>query len=198
MNLPKPLILASQSPRRQEILTLAGLEFSVHPAEGEYAPEDLLPYDRVCALARSKAEQIAPLYPNSLILGSDTMVVLDDMALGKPSNEEDAVKMLLSLQNRTHQVMTGVWIIETDDYGNAVKSSGFTDVTTVDFWGFSRDEAEEYVATGEPMDKAGAYGIQGKGMRFVRGIQGDYFTVMGLPGSRLLRFLSELLNKIEK
>lgn len=198
MNLPKPLILASQSPRRQEILTLAGLEFSVHPAEGEYAPEDLLPYDRVCALARSKAEQIAPLYPNSLILGSDTMVVLDDMALGKPSNEEDAVKMLLSLQNRTHQVMTGVWIIETDDYGNAVKSSGFTDVTTVDFWGFSRDEAEEYVATGEPMDKAGAYGIQGKGMRFVRGIQGDYFTVMGLPGSRLLRFLSELLNEIEK
>lgn len=198
MNLPKPLILASQSPRRQEILTLAGLEFSVHPAEGEYAPEDLLPYDRVCALARSKAEQIAPLYPNSLILGSDTMVVLDDMALGKPSNEEDAVKMLLSLQNRTHQVMTGVWIIETDDCGNAVKSSGFTDVTTVDFWGFSRDEAEEYVATGEPMDKAGAYGIQGKGMRFVRGIQGDYFTVMGLPGSRLLRFLSKLLNEIEK
>lgn len=198
MNLPKPLILASQSPRRQEILTLAGLEFSVHPADGEYAPEGLLPYDRVCALARSKAEQIAPLYSNSLILGSDTMVVLDDTALGKPTNEEAAVEMLLSLQNRTHQVMTGVWIIETDRDGNTVKTSGFTDVTTVDFWGFSREEAVEYVATGEPMDKAGAYGIQGKGMRFVRGIQGDYFTVMGLPGSRLLRFLSEFLNEIEK
>ena len=193
MILPKPLILASQSPRRQEILTLAGLEFSVHPAEGEYAPEGLLPYDRVCALARSKAEQIAPLYPNSLILGSDTMVFLDDVALGKPTDEEDAVRMLLSLQNRTHQVMTGVWIVETDDGGNAVKSNGFTDVTTVDFWGFTRDEAAEYVATGEPMDKAGSYGIQGKGMRFVKGIQGDYFTVMGLPGSRLLRFLSEFL-----
>lgn len=191
MILPKPLILASQSPRRQEILSLAGLEFSVHPAEGEYAPEGLLPYDRVCALARSKAEQIAPLYPNSLILGSDTMVVLDDVALGKPSNEEDAIRMLLTLQDRTHQVMTGVWIIETDSTGNAVKSNGFTDVTTVDFWAFSRNEAAEYVATKEPMDKAGSYGIQGKGMRFVKGIQGDYFTVMGLPGSRLLRFLKD-------
>lgn len=190
MKLPKPLILASQSPRRQEILSLAGLEFTVHPAQGEYAPEGLLPFDRVQALARSKAEQIAPLYPNSLILGSDTMVVLEDMTLGKPIDEEDAVNMLLSLQNRTHQVMTGVWIVETDGEGTAVKSSGFIDVTAVDFWDFSRDEAVEYVATGEPMDKAGAYGIQGKGMRFVKAIRGDYFTVMGLPGSRLLRFLS--------
>ena len=198
MNLPKPLILASQSPRRQEILALAGFEFSVHPAEGEYAPEGLPPYDRVCSLARSKAEQIAPLYPNSLILGSDTMVVLDDVALGKPVDEEDAIRMLLSLQNRTHQVMTGVWVIETDDAGNAVKSSGFTDVTTVDFWGFSEGEAAEYVATKEPMDKAGAYGIQGKGMRFVKGIQGDYFTVMGLPGSRLIRFMSDFLSESEK
>lgn len=193
MNLPKPLILASQSPRRQEILGLAGLKFEVHPAKGEFAPEGLLPYDRVRALARSKAEQIAPLHPNSLILGSDTMVVLDDMALGKPQDEEHAVQMLLSLQNRTHQVMTGVWVVETDENGTAVKSSGFTDVTEVDFWGFSQNEAAEYVATKEPMDKAGSYGIQGKGMRFVKGIRGDYFTVMGLPGSRLLRFLSDFL-----
>ena len=193
MNLPKPLILASQSPRRQEILTLAGLEFTVHPAEGEYAPEGLRSYDKVQALARSKAEQIATFHPNCLILGSDTMVVLDDVALGKPRDEEDAIRMLLCLQNRTHQVMTGVWIIETDATGNAVKSSGFTDVTEVDFWGFSRDEAAEYVSTMEPMDKAGSYGIQGKGMRFVKGIRGDYFTVMGLPGSRLLRFLSDFL-----
>lgn len=198
MTLPKQLILASQSPRRQEILSLAGLEFVVHPAEGEYAPEGLVPFDRVCALARSKAEQIASLYPNSLILGSDTMVVLDDVALGKPKDEEDAVNMLLSLQDRTHQVMTGVWIVETDASGQAVKSSGFTDVTTVDFWGFSREEAAEYVATGESIDKAGSYGIQGKGMRFVKGIQGDYFTVMGLPGSRLLRFLQEFLSNNEK
>lgn len=195
MTLPKPLILASRSPRRQEILTLAGLDYLVHPAEGEYAPAGLSPYDRVCALARSKAEQIAPFHPNSLILGSDTMVVLDDSALGKPKDSDDAVNMLLSLQGRTHQVMTGVWIIETDGAGVCVKSSGFTDVTAVDFWGFTRDEAAEYVATGEPMDKAGAYGIQGKGMRFVKGIRGDYFTVMGLPGGRLLRFLSDFLDR---
>lgn len=194
MKLPKPLVLASQSPRRQEILSLAGLEFSVHPAKGEYAPEGLKPYDRVCALARSKAEQIAAQHPNSLILGSDTMVVLGDKALGKPANEEEAIDMLLSLQDCTHQVMTGVWLIETDAAGNTVKQNGFTDVTEVDFWGFSRDEAAEYVATGEPMDKAGSYGIQGKGMRFVKGIRGDYFTVMGLPGSRLLRFLKEFLD----
>ena len=196
--LSKPLVLASQSPRRQEILTLAGLSFTVHPAEGEWAPADLPPYERVCALARSKAEQIAPLHPNSLILGSDTMVVLDDQALGKPKDDADAVEMLLALADRSHQVMTGVWIIETDSAGNAVKQSGFTDVTDVDFWAFSRDEALEYVATGEPKDKAGAYGIQGKGMRFVKGIRGDFYTVMGLPGGRLLRFLTEFFGDIEK
>lgn len=198
MMLHKPLVLASQSPRRQEILTAAGLTFSVHPAQGEYAPEELTPYDRVCALARSKAEQIAPLYPNSLILGSDTMVVLDGVALGKPKDEEDAVNMLLSLQGRTHQVMTGVWIIETNGAGDTVKSDGFTDETSVDFYGFSRCDAEEYVATKEPMDKAGSYGIQGLGMRFVKGIRGDYFTVMGLPGGPLLRFLSDFTGKSEK
>ena len=111
MNLPKPLILASQSPRRQEILTLAGFEFSVHPAAGEWAPDNMPPYDRVRALARSKAEQIAALHPNSYILGSDTMVVLDDVALGKPKDAEDALSMLMSLQGRSHQAMTGVWII---------------------------------------------------------------------------------------
>lgn len=191
MTLPKPLVLASQSPRRQEILTLAGLQFVVHPATDEWASADLMPYDRVRALARSKAEQIAPLHPNSLILGSDTMVVLDDTALGKPQNDQEAVEMLMSLMGRSHQVMTGVWVIETDSAGNAVKQDGFTDVTDVDFWTFSREEAMEYVATGEPSDKAGAYGIQGKGMRFVKGIHGDFYTVVGLPSGRLIRFLTD-------
>lgn len=198
MILHKPLILASQSPRRQEILTAAGLTFTVHPADGEFAPDGLSPYDRVCALARSKAEQIAPMHPNSLILGSDTMVVLDYIALGKPRDAEDAVNMLLSLQGRTHQVMTGVWVVETNEAGETVKSDGFTDVTSVDFYGFTRDEAEEYVATGEPMDKAGSYGIQGLGMRFVKAIRGDYFTVMGLPGGPLLQFLTEFQNSPQK
>lgn len=193
MKLHKPLILASQSPRRQEILTLAGFEFSVCPAATEWAPDGLLPFDRVRELARSKAAEVAKKYPNSIVLGSDTMVVLGDKALGKPRDEQDAVDMLMSLQGRTHEVMTGVWVIETDAAGNTVKENGFTDMTTVDFWAFSEDEAREYVATKEPMDKAGAYGIQGKGMRLVKGINGDFFTVMGLPGGRLIRFLREFV-----
>lgn len=191
MKLHKPLILASQSPRRQEILTLAGFEFSVCPADTEWAPEGLSPFDRVRELARSKAAEVAKQFPDSIILGSDTMVVLGDKALGKPRDEQDAVNMLMHLQDRTHEVMTGVWIVETDSAGTAVKENGFTDVTTVDFWAFSEDDAREYVATKEPMDKAGAYAIQGKGMRFVKRIDGDYFTVMGLPGSRLIRFFKE-------
>lgn len=189
MKLHKPLILASQSPRRQEILTLAGFEFSVCPADAEWAPEGLSPFDRVRELAHSKAAEVAQKYPNSIVLGSDTMVVLGEKALGKPRDEQDAVDMLMSLQGRSHQVMTGVWVIETDAAGNAVKEDGFTDVTTVDFWAFPEVEAREYVATKESMDKAGAYAIQGKGMRFVKGICGDYYTVMGLPGGRLVRFL---------
>lgn len=198
MKLHKPLILASQSPRRQEILTLAGFEFSVCPADDEWAPEGLTPYDRVRELARSKAAKVAKNHPNSIILGSDTMVVLGEIALGKPHDEQDAVDMLMSLQGHTHEVMTGVWIIETDGTGTAVKEDGFTDVTTVDFWAFSEDEARKYVATGEPMDKAGAYGIQGKGMRLVKGINGDFFTVMGLPGGRLVRFLGTLFDAESK
>ena len=189
MKLHKPLILASQSPRRQEILTLAGFEFSVCPADAEWAPEGLSPFDRVRELAHSKATQVAKNHPNSIVLGSDTMVVLSENALGKPRDEQDAVDMLMSLQGRSHQVMTGVWVIETDAAGNAVKEDGFTDVTAVDFWAFPEVEAREYVATKESMDKAGAYAIQGKGMRFVKGICGDYYTVMGLPGGRLVRFL---------
>ena len=164
---------------------------TVCPADAEWAPEGLPPFDRVRELARSKAAQIAKNHPNSLVLGSDTMVVLGENALGKPRDEQQAVDMLMSLQGHTHEVMTGVWIMETDEAGSAVKEDGFTDVTTVDFWAFSEDEAREYVATGEPMDKAGAYGIQGKGMRLVKGIQGDFFTVMGLPGGRLVRFLKD-------
>lgn len=198
MKMYKPLVLASQSPRRQEILTLAGLEFTVCPAEDEWAPEGLSPFDRVRELARSKAAQVAKKHPDSIVLGSDTMVVLGDVALGKPRDEQHAVEMLLSLQGRSHEVMTGVWMIETDCCGNTVKEDGFTDVTTVDFWAFPEDEAREYVATKEPMDKAGAYGIQGKGMRLVKGIKGDFFTVMGLPGGRLVRFIADRFSEQTK
>ncbi len=189
----KPLILASASPRRREILTLAGIPFEVHPATEESAPEGLKPAARVLELARSKATAVARRFPGRAVLGADTMVAVDDTALGKPHTPEEAVDMLLSLQGREHQVLTGVWVIVTDEAGNIVKQDGFTDVASVRFFSFTRQEAEDYVSTGEPMDKAGAYGIQGRGMRFVEGICGDFYTVMGLPGGRLARFMKGFL-----
>ncbi len=183
------IILASASPRRREILTLGGVPFEVCPAADEQAPEGLPPADLVRALARSKATQVAAQYADRIILGADTMVVLDGKLLGKPTSKQQAVEMLMSLQGREHQVMTGVWMIRTNEDKIIVKEYGFTDIAAVKFFPMTREEAEEYVATGEPMDKAGAYGIQGYGMRFVEGINGDFYTVMGLPAGRLLRFL---------
>lgn len=189
----KAIVLASSSPRRREILTLGGVPFEVCPATDEQAPENLVPADMVRVLARSKALQVAARFADRVILGADTMVVLDGKMLGKPTSPENAVEMLMDLQGREHQVMTGVWLIRTNSEGNIVKEDGFTDVATVKFFPMTRDEAAEYVATGEPMDKAGAYAIQGYGMRFVEGICGDFYTVMGLPAGRLLRFLREFL-----
>ena len=189
----KSIILASASPRRREILTLGGVSFEVCPAADESAPRDLPPEELVRALARSKASQIAGKFADRVTLGADTMVVLDGEPLGKPMSPEHAVEMLMKLQGREHQVMTGVWCIRTNEDKTVVKEDGFTDVARVKFYPMTLAEAEEYVATGEPMDKAGAYGIQGYGMRFVEGIQGDFYTVMGLPAGRFLRFLRDFI-----
>ncbi len=177
------LILASASPRRREILTLAGVPFEVVVAQEETAPAGLAPADYTLALARCKAQAVFQKHPDRVVLGADTIVVLDGTVLGKPRDEKDAVEMLLSLGGRTHQVMTGVWVCSPD------RCEGFTDVASVHFYPIIREEAEKYVATGEPLDKAGSYGIQGYGMRFVSGIEGDFYTVMGLPGGRVRRFL---------
>lgn len=179
------LILASQSPRRQEILTLAGVDFEVHPATGEQPLTGLKPKEYALALAKQKSEEIFNVYPDRVVLGADTIVVRDADVLGKPRDDKDAVEMLLSLSGREHQVMTGVWVCSPH------RCDGFTDIATVRFFSFTREEAEEYVRTGESKDKAGSYGIQGLGMRFVEGINGDFYTVMGLPGGRLRRFLLE-------
>ena len=179
------LILASASPRRREILTLAGVPFEVVVAEEETAPAGLAPADYTLALARCKAEAVFAKHPDRVVLGADTIVVLGDTVLGKPRNEQEAVEMLVSLGGRSHQVMTGVWVCSPD------KCEGFTDIATVRFYPLSRFEAEKYVATKEPMDKAGSYAIQGLGMRFVQGIDGDFYTVMGLPGGRVRRFLED-------
>lgn len=189
MSMEESIILASASPRRREILTLAGVPFEVCPAAGEDAPSGLSPEERVKALARSKATQVSTQFPNKLVLGADTMVVLDGQMLGKPRSEAEAVDMLMRLQGREHQVMTGVWIIRTDNENRIVKEDGFTDVASVKFYEMTEEEARDYVKTGECMDKAGAYAIQGFGMRNIEAIHGDFYTVMGLPGGRLLRFL---------
>lgn len=191
MTLTKEIVLASASPRRQEILHLAGIAHRVYPAQTEWAPADLPPAQRVLALAHSKAQAVASQQADALILAADTMVVLDDCALGKPPTPEAAVDMLLRLQGRTHEVMTGVSVVRTDAAGNVVKQDGFTDIAEVSFFPMTREEALSYVQTGECMDKAGAYAIQGFGMRFVREIRGDFYTVMGLPGGHLIRYLQE-------
>ena len=176
---------------RREILALGGVAFEVCPAADESAPQGLEPEALVRALARCKATQVASQYAERIVLGADTMVVLDGEALGKPSSPEHAVEMLMQLQGREHQVMTGVWCIRTNNAKEAVKEDGFTDIATVKFFPMTEEEARDYVATNEPLDKAGSYGIQGYGMRFVEGICGDFYTVMGLPGGRLLRFLKD-------
>ena len=184
-----PLLLASASPRRKEILTLLDIPFEVCPAVRESAPAGLPPAERVQALARCKAEEVAAAHPNRLVVGADTMVVLDGHALGKPRDEAEAVEMLLSLQGKTHVVMTGVWVCSPG------KCGGFVDAAEVTFYPMTREEAAAYAATGEPLDKAGAYGIQGYGSLLVQEIQGDYFNVVGLPVSRLYRALNDFEQK---
>lgn len=181
------IVLASASPRRREICELLGLEFEVIPAHGEPLPDTKIPTEEaVLRVARAKAEEVAAACPGRMVVGADTVVEADGRVLGKPADEEDARRMLRLLQGRTHRVLTGVWVC-TPEGGD-----GFTEAAKVEFYPMDEADIDEYLATGEPMDKAGAYGIQGRGMRYIRGIHGDFYTVMGLPGARLLRFLPRL------
>lgn len=185
---PASLVLASRSPRRAALLEQLGVRFAVEPADvpeerraGETAAEF------VERLAREKALAVAARLPGALVIGSDTVVVLDDDVLEKPRDPAHAVEMLLRLQGREHTVATGVAVA----YEGARVISGVEQVR-VRFRTFDRAFARAYVDTGEPMDKAGAYGIQGYGAALVDGIHGDYFAVMGLPLVRLLALLGEL------
>lgn len=176
------IILASASPRRRELMTLAGYDFEVKCADiTETVPENARPEEVVMSLALQKAQAVARENSEAIVVGSDTVVALDGKILGKPHSTQEAVEMLRSLSGRCHRVYTGVAIIK----GEKVKS--FYDETEVEFYPLSDAEIESYVATGEPMDKAGAYGIQGRGALLVKGIGGDYFNVMGLPIAKLYR-----------
>ena len=178
------LILASQSPRRKELMELAGLTFTCSPAKGEEkVPAGMAAVDEPAYLAARKAAEIAASHPQDVVVGSDTLVVLDGEPLGKPHTEEEAFSMLSKLSGKVHQVVTGVAILSPEG------EDSFTTITNVEFYPLSEQEIRDYIRTGEPMDKAGAYGIQGKGALLIRGIEGDYYTVMGLPIAELVRHL---------
>ena len=181
-----PLILASQSPRRRELLAIAGLRFTVRsrPVEEVRAPGEA-PRDYVIRLARAKAEA-ALLRSSEVVLGADTVVVLDDRVLEKPIDAEDARAMLQLLSGRAHRVITGICLLHS---GGAIVDSA---TTIVRFVTMERSEIDEYISSGEPMDKAGAYAIQGLASKFIDRIEGCYFNVMGLPLSLVYHHLKRL------
>lgn len=184
------MILASKSPRRIELMTLAGFDFKSVPATGEEnIPDCILPCDAVLMLSRQKAQEIAEKYPDETVIGADTVVALDNEIMGKPKNEQDAFDMLKKLSGKTHSVLTGVCVISPD------KHIHFYEKTEVEFYPLGDDEIRQYIASGEPMDKAGAYGIQEKGAMFVKRINGDFYNVVGLPVARLARELNALTEK---
>lgn len=184
------LILASASPRRREILKLLELPFTVIPAKNECKIDTELPLNKaVLMVARKKAEEVAADYPGRIVIGADTIVSISGHVLGKPEDEQQARDMLDMLSGRFHEVYTAVWVCRPGHHPEG--GSGFTDKAHVEFYPLSESEINDYIASGEPMDKAGSYGIQGLGLRFVKSIHGDFYTVMGLPGARLWRFLKK-------
>jgi len=179
------VILASQSPRRRDLLTLIGIPHEVRPADIDerYVPGES-PRAHAERLARAKAARIAE--PGALVIGSDTIVVVDGDVLGKPADERDAAAMLRRLSGRTHLVITAVAAMHDGRVESGVEE------VEVTFHRLGDDDVARYIATGEPVDKAGAYGIQGFGATIVERVHGDYFAVMGLPLQRLVRLLDRL------
>jgi len=186
------LLLASTSPRRRELLGLLGLPFDVIASrydEDSLSPDGLTPPDYVTHLAAGKASEVAARTEgDALVIGADTTVILDGATLNKPADGEDARRMLRLLSGRTHQVYTGLCLIAVQ---NGLMGSVQTDhaVTDVTFDTLTDETIAVYVSTGEPLDKAGAYGIQGKALSFIPGIHGDYFNVVGLPVFLLCKML---------
>lgn len=184
------LILASRSPRRQELLQLITPNFSVDPAQGEERLEPgLSPEAAVQALALGKAREVAQRHPGCLILGADTVVCIDGQILGKPKDPADCRAMLQRLSGRVHQVHTGVAILAPG------VEKVFAESTQVAFYPLDQRAIDWYSSLEEPYDKAGSYGIQGRGSLLVQGIQGDYFNVVGLPVAAVARALGPYLSQ---
>ncbi len=180
------LILASKSPRRKELMQKFAAEFSCEPARGEeIIPAGTPVTDTARVLSAQKAKEVYDRHKGEdvTVIGSDTVVVCDGKIYGKPKDEEDAKRMLRELSGKTHQVLTGVTILSKD------LEESFTSATDVTFFPLSDAQIDAYVATGEPMDKAGAYGIQGLGALLVKKINGDYYTVVGFPVGEIAALL---------
>lgn len=187
----RKVILASASPRRKELLQYVVPEFDIVPADiDETVPEDIPAEESAEFLSVKKASFISEKYPESIVIGCDTVVVIGGEILGKPSDEDEAARMLQKLSGRTHEVITGVCLA----YGELRES--FSCRTMVKFYPLSKEEIAGYIATGEPMDKAGAYGIQGKGCLLAESVNGDFFNVVGLPVSMLKRRLETFCDGI--
>ncbi|MCQ2465060.1 MAG: Maf family protein [Oscillospiraceae bacterium] len=184
------IILASASPRRKELLGYFVSDFKCIPADiDETIPSDVSAEKSAEYLACMKAEHIAADYPDDVVIGCDTVVVYGGEVYGKPSSEEDAERMLKTLSGRTHSVITGVCICR------GTKKESFSETTEVEFFELSGDEILNYIRSGSPMDKAGAYGIQDGNFLPAKSIRGDYFNVVGLPAGRLKRELDSFLNR---
>jgi len=182
------IVLASGSPRRQELLNRIGItDFDIRvPQTDEHYPAGLTPAQIVEYISREKADAAAKLCtPEEIVITADTMVFLDDQRLGKPLDEADALRMLTALQGRRHTVCTGVTVRQGDRVLTESEATG------VIFRSAEESELRAYIATGEPMDKAGSYGVQGKGALLVERLEGDFFNVMGLPVLRLSRMLAQ-------
>ncbi len=180
------LILASQSPRRKELLSLLGHPFVIRVADIDETMDPAAdPAQEVARVSQKKAEAVRR-NPEDIVIAADTIVVLEGQVLGKPADETHAKTMLTALSGKDHQVMTGITVLRGD------RALVHTEITDIHFRSLSQKEIDRYVATGEPMDKAGAYGIQGGAALFASWLRGDYYNVMGLPVCKLYEMLSSI------
>ena len=183
----RQIILASASPRRKELLHQVGLEPVIVPSHVEEVITSTVPEQVVMELSSQKAGDVAAGYQGqeAVVIGADTVVAVDGQILGKPADREDAVRMVTMLAGRSHQVYTGVTLV----FCRTGKAVTFAEETDVHVYPMTRNQIEQYVDTGEPMDKAGAYGIQGYFAAYIQGIRGDYTNVVGLPVGRVCQAL---------
>lgn len=183
------LILASQSPRRRELLEKCGYPFDVVVADIDESIDSNLPLeDAIQQLAYKKAKKIFDDYPDAIVIGSDTIVSINQNILGKPKDEIDAFNTLKLLSGKTHEVITGLTVLTKEKAYNHVS------INHVTFYDLSNEEIKKYISSKEPMDKAGSYAIQGIASRYIKSIEGDYYAIVGLPVSVVYHILKEIYN----